>query len=80
MRDLNLCSFYRPPSSDIEYLEKLNTFLNRTDSSNPIIWVAGDFNLPHLDWESDSVAKNAIIELFTDNFKILAIVISYSKW
>ena len=57
MRDLYLCSFYRPPSSDIEYLEKLNTSLNRIDSSNPIIWLAGDFNLPHIDWESDSVAQ-----------------------
>ena len=52
-RGLYIDSLHRPPNSDIEYLEKLNESLNRISNTNSTIWLEGDFNLPHINWETD---------------------------
>lgn len=45
--------FYRPPSSDISFYERLNNFLlpYRNHSSN--LMLVGDFNVPHVAWDND---------------------------
>jgi len=41
------CSFYRPPNTDITPLLQLNS------SSPPNIVIAGDFNLPSINWSDN---------------------------
>ena len=52
-RSLIICSFYRPPSNNMEYATELcNLF--RTISltyKNSLIWIAGNLNLPNIDWK-----------------------------
>ncbi len=55
-KDLLLGSYYRPPSSDLEYLDKLNSSLSSASIGNSNIWLAGDFNVPHIEWESESIS------------------------
>ena len=50
-------SFYRPPNATIESLEQLNESLYKIKEKckDKIIILAGDFNLPHINWETLSV-------------------------
>ena len=54
---LIICSVYRAPNRDITYQEKLCTCLRSISEANPSahIWVAGDFNLPDINWNCDSI-------------------------
>jgi hypothetical protein len=53
-------AFYRPPSSGEDYLEHLNNSLNQIPkNSKSHIWLAGDFNLPEINWPNSSVIDNA---------------------
>ena len=53
--------FYRPPNSDRENLQHLSESLQCISSSmrNSTILVAGDFNLPHVDWSNRTVKPYA---------------------
>ena len=42
-------AFYRPPSSDEAYVEKIRTSLDKIPVLHNI-WLLGDFNLPDIDW------------------------------
>ena len=57
-KDLLLGSFYRPPATDGAYLEKLNNSLSRLTNSNSNIRLSDDFNLPYINWHSDSVTPS----------------------
>ena len=52
-----VCSFYRPPTSDVAYLEELCLLLEELVKNNPDtpIWQSGDINLPNIDWNQDVV-------------------------
>ena len=63
MGDLYLCSFYRPPSSDIEYLDKVNESLNRISNTNSKVWLGGDINLPYFNWDTESVTDKCKIPI-----------------
>ena len=54
---LIICSTYRPPSSDLTYMENLCTGIKQlnTENKNATIWIAGDLILPDIDWTSNSV-------------------------
>jgi hypothetical protein len=55
-RSVCIGSFYRPPKTECEYLEELNTSLARAaNKPNTQIWLGGDFNVPGMDWTSLSV-------------------------
>lgn len=59
--DVMIGCFYRQPSSGIEILEKLQESLTRIRgkrSMSPHIILAGDFNLPNIDWETLTVKQN----------------------
>ena len=52
-KNLIVCSFYRPPGHDIQYAINLcNLFPDIcTAFSSSLIWLAGDLNLPSVDWK-----------------------------
>src|SRR5437870_144741 len=56
-------AFYRPNENDESSLQLLNSSLQRLRTTNSNVWLAGDFNLPGIDWElgitkNDSRFKN----------------------
>ncbi|XP_072041142.1 uncharacterized protein [Amphiura filiformis] len=49
-------AFYRPPDSGGDILDHLHTSLAKIDmSKGHTIWLGGDFNLSHIDWEAQSI-------------------------
>ena len=69
---LLIISVYRPPNNDITYMENLcgtieNLILNHPNST---IWIAGDINLPNINWSDWSVRSCnyslSLCNLFTD--------------
>ena len=52
-KNLIICSFYRPPNNDIDYaIELCNLFRTITFIyKNSLVWIAGDLNLPNIDWK-----------------------------
>jgi len=59
-QSLIICSLYRPPNRDLEYMENLCQQLHNiclTNLDTPI-WIAGDVNLPNIDWESLCIDNN----------------------
>ena len=59
-KSLVICSVYRPTNRDIDYCEKLCKEIKRICKAyhQSTIWIGGDFNLPDIDWTSDSIAGN----------------------
>jgi len=76
-QSLIICSLYRPPNRNLEYMQNLCHLLRNICSTNPDtpIWIAGDMNLPNIDWESLSITNNSypidlcesFIEFISDN-------------
>ena len=69
---LLIISAYRPPNNDVIYMETLcntieNLILNHPNST---IWIAGDINLPNINWSDWSIHSNnyslSLTNLFTD--------------
>ena len=58
-KDLYVSSYYRPHISDMPSLEQFENVLNILRASNRqlIIWIAGDFNAPYINWESLSLPE-----------------------
>lgn len=55
-RALLVGGYYRPHVSDIEGLEYFGTSAYRAcQYSNANVWISGDFNLPGIDWELNTV-------------------------
>ena len=54
---LIVCSIYRPPSTGEHYLQKLCTELDSIINGHPssTVWIAGDVNLPDINWSSHCV-------------------------
>ena len=53
LKYLNVGAFYRPDYTDT-YLDNLNSSIDSISRNTPHIWLRGDFNLPSIDWESES--------------------------
>ena len=51
----------RPPNSDIAYLESLCSTMEEVIGIYPIemIWIPGEVNLPHVDWENSAVQSSS---------------------
>ena len=58
---LIVCSIYRPPSGDCVYMEQLCKTLEEIILEFPksIIWIAGDINLPNVDWKNNLIHGSA---------------------
>ena len=52
-KSLYIAAFYRPPSTNIDYLFNLHDSLSRIPTDKHI-WISGDFNLPDIDWTAIS--------------------------
>jgi exonuclease III len=58
-KTLYLGTYYKPPSDKRESLEQLNDSLSRVcNKTNANIWLSGDFNLGHIDWNIPSVVPS----------------------
>ena len=57
---LIIAALYQPPYNDIEYLENLCDSLNQIIAkyNNSTIWLAGDLNLPNIDWLNNIISGN----------------------
>ena len=47
---LYICSFYRPPDSDMYPIIQLNKSLTKLSNREPMVLVGGDFNFPDIAW------------------------------
>ena len=76
---LYICTFYRPPKSNLEVLEALGKSLEKLNQHRtlPNILLAGDFNLPDILWENSSLRSNLVyssglsyhmIDIANDNY------------
>jgi len=57
-KSLVILTVYKPPNRDITYMHNLieDLYIKYKDST---IWITGDFNLPNIDWNLNSVVNNA---------------------
>ena len=67
---LIVCSVYRPPSSNINYLDDLCKQLEsiKRNHSDATLWIAGDINLPDINWEDNFVEGHAYPLVFNNTF------------
>jgi len=66
----NIC-VYRPPDDDaqaVEWAELLGEYINLMCNVSYSVFVCGDFNLPHVNWETLS-CKSRIEQIFLDCFQ-----------
>ncbi|KAI0214710.1 hypothetical protein LSAT2_000155 [Lamellibrachia satsuma] len=52
---------YRPSNTNQSYMEKLSLNIRELHNDNPraTLWIAGDANLPDIDWETDVISGNS---------------------
>jgi len=67
---LIVASVYRPPSNDDTYLEELCNQLNQIhlDYPNSALWIAGDTNLPDIDWSNSCITGHSYSLKINHNF------------
>jgi hypothetical protein len=72
--NLILLNVYRPTNNDVEYNEKLCSEIETIVNDHPkdCIWIAGDLNLPDIDWSSNSVMSHQYTKEISERF-ILAL-------
>ena len=59
-KTINICSFYRPPDNvDLDYMNALKDIIAQIDTTVNNVWIAGDFNLGDIDWQSYSVKSSS---------------------
>ena len=53
-------SVYRPTDNNYEYAEELRKAVSHIGSTNKnsTIWIGGDFNLPDIDWKTNSIVSH----------------------
>ena len=55
-------ALYIPPNTDLSYMEELRLNIRelyKNDNPRATIWIAGDANLPDIDWETDVISGNS---------------------
>lgn len=62
-------AIYRPPGTTPDFLDQLNSFLCKFQNGNTRLILTGDFNLPHINWESvtpghiDTLSGDKMLEI-----------------
>ena len=56
LKDVYVCSFYKPIVNDLHSIDGLIDSLSKIPRTSHI-WELGDFNLPHIDWESEQITQ-----------------------
>ena len=56
-QSLIACCIYRPPNRSVDYIEATCSTLESIilSSPNDIIWIAGNFNLPDINWTDSNI-------------------------
>ena len=67
IRNIFLGSFYKPHELDSDSLNELWLSLNKIPKDS-IIWLLGDFNLPDIDWDSQTIKPNCKNKPFYEDF------------
>jgi len=70
-QSLVVCSFYRPPNNDSSsYMDALTEAITMLSKSDPkaALWLAGDANLPDIDWSNDHVRHHQYSHQISDSF------------
>ena len=60
-KSIYVASYYRPPNDHLQSLEALHeslTKLYRTQKTPPNVVIAGDFNLPDINWSKQQITNN----------------------
>ena len=57
---LIVSSIYRPPNSNIDYMENICRAIceMKAESGNSTVWIGGDMNLPDIEWENLTIIGN----------------------
>ena len=65
-----VASFYRPPSNDQGYMDGLTQAIECLCKTDPkaAFWLAGDANLPDIDWPTDQVKRHQYSHHINDKF------------
>ena len=51
-------TLYRPPKSDIDYMNRMCTEIMVSQNKSTPIWIGGDLNLPDINWSTVSLNGN----------------------
>ena len=69
LKNVFICSFYKPKENDHESIDALRNSLSKIPKTS-YIWALGDFNLPHIDWETEQIKSSCpckhVYESFLD--------------
>ena len=67
-----VCSCYRPPDSTSNWIDSFNTYISRACDLFDNVIICGDFNLPDISWDNNSIAHDTnnhpFIEVLNDHF------------
>ena len=82
---LIVASVYRPPKQgDIanNYMDYLTQALYELSNRYPsnTLWIAGDVNLPDIDWENDCIKGNSYPHNLSNNFLQCTLDIGFEQW
>ena len=76
-KSLIVGSIYRPPNSDINYVEKIKSTVDNVLRKNrtSVVWIGGDINLPDICWKTQSIIghqntlriNSTVLDLVQDN-------------
>ena len=69
LQNVFICSFYKPKKNDHESIDALRNSLSNIPKTS-CIWALGEFNLPHIDWETEQIKSSCpckhVYESFLD--------------
>ena len=73
---LIICSIYRPPNNDVSLMDSICDSLHDiiTSYSNATIWIAGDANLPDINWQNHTIISNTYRYNLSINSRMLDLV------
>ena len=71
-RSLLVGCFYRPPHTNLDYLNELEMSVTRARNSCKHLWLGGDFNLPGIDWSNNSTSKGCTDKASSDKLLDIA--------
>ncbi len=67
VKDIYVGSFYKPTENDENSLLELWSSLSKIPE-NSIIWLLGDFNLPCIDWRTESLKSSCKFKVMYEDF------------
>ena len=73
--DLLIGAFYRPPNSDLQYVNDMCSSIESTchEQRNTVTWIGGDFNLPDINWTYLTVDGNRNISQINNRLLDMAL-------